>query len=80
MTDAEITQGFTEIVRDSLDDDSVELRPETTAAEVKGWDSVAMVAIIVAVEQRFGVRLRSKEIDKVACVGDMVSLIHSKVG
>ena len=80
MTEAEITAGFTEIVREALDNDAVELRPETTAAEVKGWDSVAMVAIIVAVEQRFSVRLRSKEIDKVACVGDMVSLIHSKVG
>ncbi len=80
MTEAEISAGFTEIVRESLDDDSIELRPETTAAEVKGWDSVAMVAIIVAVEQRFDVRLRSKEIDKVACVGDMITLIHSKVG
>ena len=80
MTEAEITAGFTEIVREALDNDGVELRPETTAAEVKGWDSVAMVAIIVAVEQRFSVRLRSKEIDKVACVGDMVSLIQSKVG
>jgi len=79
MTEAEITTGFTEIVRESLDDDSITLQPEMTAAEVKGWDSVAMVAIIVAVEQRFGVRLRSKEIDKVACVGDMVALIHSKV-
>ena len=79
MTEAEITAGFTDIVRESLDDDTITLQPATTAAEVKGWDSVAMVAIIVAVEQRFGVRLRSKEIDKVACVGDMVALIHSKV-
>ena len=56
----------------------VELRDETTAADVEGWDSVAHVMLILASEREFGVRFESSEIANAANVGDFVTLLESK--
>ena len=37
-----------------------------------------MVLIIVAVQERFGVRLTTREIDSLATVGDFATLIRSR--
>ena len=55
MTQSEILAQLTPIIREVLDNDSIELRRETTAADVEDWDSVAHVRIMVAVEEEFGV-------------------------
>jgi acyl carrier protein len=58
----------------------VELREQTTGADVDGWDSVAHVMLILASEREFGVRFESSEIANAANVGEFVSLIESKRG
>jgi acyl carrier protein len=56
----------------------VELRPETTAADVEGWDSVVHVMLILASEREFGVRFESAEIANASNVGEFVELVDSK--
>lgn len=79
MTDQEIYAGLTEIFQDAFSDSQIALKPETTARDVPGWDSVKMVSLIIATEERFGIKMRSREIDKLESVGDFVSLIRSKL-
>ncbi len=57
----------------------VELRPETTAADVDGWDSVVHVLLVLASERKFGIRFESSEIANAANVGEFVSLVKSKI-
>jgi acyl carrier protein len=57
----------------------VELRPETTAADVDGWDSVVHVLLVLASERKFGIRFESSEIANAANVGEFVSLVESKL-
>ena len=57
----------------------VELRPETTAADVEGWDSVVHIMLVLASERKFGVRFESSEIASAANVGEFVSLVESKL-
>lgn len=57
----------------------VVLRPEMTARDVAGWDSIAMLSLVVGVEERFGIALRAREIDRLHSVGDMVALIAGKL-
>jgi acyl carrier protein len=57
----------------------VELRPETTAADVEGWDSVVHVMLVLASERKFGVRFESSEIANAGNVGEFVSLVESKM-
>lgn len=78
MTGEEIEGGLTEIFREVFADPALELAPEMTAKDVAGWDSLKMVIIILAVEERFGIELRTREMDALHCVGDFVSLIREK--
>jgi acyl carrier protein len=57
----------------------VDLRDETTAGDVEGWDSVVHVMLILASERRFGVRFESSEIANAANVGEFVTLLQSKL-
>jgi acyl carrier protein len=76
MTDAEIYEQLTEIIRDVLMDFDLVLRPDLTAKEVDGWDSYKMIEILVAVEGHFGLKVKSKELDDMENVGDLVTLIR----
>jgi acyl carrier protein len=57
----------------------VELRAETTAADVEGWDSVVHVMLILASEREFVVRFESAEIANASNVGEFVELVESKL-
>jgi acyl carrier protein len=80
MTEEEIYAQLTEIFHQAFGDHSIRLRPQTTASDIAGWDSVKMVSLIVATEQHFGIRMRSREIDRLKCVGDFVALVKAKQG
>jgi len=77
--EGDIFRDLTEIFHETFGDDSIVLRPEMTAADVLGWDSLRMVMLIVAVEERFGIATESAEIDRLRCVGDLERLIHAKL-
>jgi acyl carrier protein len=77
MTDGEIYEQLTEIIRDVLMDFDLVLRPDLTAEEVDGWDSYKMIEIVVAVESHFGLKVKSKELDDLENVGDLVALIRN---
>jgi acyl carrier protein len=57
----------------------VQLRAETTAADVNGWDSVAHVMLVLASEREFGIKFESIEIATAANVGEFVELVASKL-
>ena len=78
-SDAEIYQGLTQVLQDVFGDPSLVATPELSADQVPGWDSVRMINIILAVEQHFGIRLRSKEIDQLKTVGDLAGLVSTKL-
>jgi acyl carrier protein len=78
MTEAEIYEQLTQIFHDVFDDDTIVLRAETTASDVAGWDSMKMVLLIIAVEQHFAIKLRTRDMDALKCVGDFVGIIASK--
>jgi acyl carrier protein len=77
MTDGEIYEQLTEIIRDVLMNFDLVLTPDLTANEVDGWNSFKMIEIIIAVESHFGLKVKSKELDALENVGDLVMLIRN---
>ncbi|MGH7818537.1 MAG: acyl carrier protein [Candidatus Binatia bacterium] len=75
MDEAAIWQTLTDVFRDTLGDDTIRLRPETTAQDVDGWDSVTHIQLLVAVERAFGIRFNTGEVAGLANVGALVRLI-----
>jgi acyl carrier protein len=71
--EAEIYAALTEILRDDL-----VLAPALSADDVEGWDSFKQIEIIMATEERFGVKFRTKELDALGNVGDLARLVMAK--
>jgi acyl carrier protein len=78
MTDEDILQRLTAIFREIFMDDTLELTPETTADNIPGWDSIKYVEIILEVESTFGIKMKTREIDRLKNIGDFLYLIKAK--
>jgi acyl carrier protein len=72
MSNEEILEKMTRILRDLLSDDSIVLNMETRRDEVPDWDSFAYVNFIVAAEVEFGVKFRVAEVESFPNVGAIV--------
>lgn len=70
---------LTEIARDLFDDDDLVLTPELSANDVPEWDSFNHINLIVAVEQKFGVKFQTAELEAMQNIGHLVSLIEQKL-
>lgn len=79
MSEVEIYSALTEIFRDVFMNE-MDLTPQLSAKDVEGWDSFKQIEIILATEQRFGIRLKTREIDGLSCVGDLASVIAGHQG
>jgi acyl carrier protein len=78
MIHDEIYSELTRIFREVFDDDRIVLGPATTADDIEGWDSQAMITLVVAAEARFGISFRTAEIEQLNNVQQFVNLIASK--
>ncbi len=78
IDDAKLYAELTEIFKDVFMKDDIQLTPELCAKDVPGWDSFKQIEIMVAVEERFKIRLNTKEIDSLKCVGDLAAVIRKK--
>jgi acyl carrier protein len=67
------------VILDALKVDEWELTDTTVAAEVPGWDSLSHINVILAVEKRFGIRLKGVEVLRLHSVGDLQRLVDSKL-
>ena len=79
MQDNHIYRSLTELFREVFGDDSIVLTPETTAADIEGWDSMAHVGLIVSIEERMGIRFKSTELEALHNVGQLAGVIEYKL-
>lgn len=67
-----------EIICDVLDCENIEISDNTNAMDIDGWDSLAQVLIIGELQNEFGVKFTSAEVNKFANVGELVDAIIAK--
>jgi len=79
MQQQEIYTRITKIFRDVFDDESLVATPEMTAADVAEWDSVNHITLVVAIEEEFGIKFKTAELEKMKNVGQMVEGIERKL-
>lgn len=75
---ARILEEVTTLLRNIFALEDLAVTPATTAAEVPGWDSIKQIEIIVAAEEKYGIRMKAREVDGLRSVGDLVALIDEK--
>jgi acyl carrier protein len=78
MTDEETKSKLTAVFRETFSNKAIEISEATTASDIKGWDSLAHINLILAVEKAFGIRLVTRDVRSMKNVGDMIRLIKIK--
>lgn len=74
-----IQEQLNEVFRMVFDDGSIQIRPEMTADDIEGWDSLSYVNLIVAVESAFNLEFGQREILAFKNIGDLMSCIEKKM-
>lgn len=77
---SDVLARLNQVFQDVFDDDELSIRPETTAQDIEGWDSLMHVTLMVNVERAFGIRFTSTEVASLKNVGELVGLIARREG
>lgn len=77
MTDQEILQGLAEILNEVAGVSPNDVSPEKSFIDDLDVDSLSMVEVVVAAEERFNVKIPDDDVKNLKTVGDAVSYIKS---
>lgn len=66
------------IFRNFFRDNSLVINTETSAKDIEGWDSLAHITLIVAIEKKFGIKFKLAELQELRNVGDILACVKTK--
>jgi acyl carrier protein len=69
---------LTEVFRVTFGDESLVLTPEMTADDVEGWDSVAHITLIYGIEDEFGMKFSTRDLESLTSVGDLMAIVSRR--
>jgi acyl carrier protein len=72
-----LDERLTQIVKDTIGDDDLDLDESTSAADVDGWDSLAHINIMVAVESEYGVVFSSEQLSQFDNLGELQAFLRA---
>jgi acyl carrier protein len=80
---ADVRDQIRDVFREVFDEPDLVLRDDMTAEDVAGWDSLAHINLIIALERQLKVRFATAEISRMKepgqNVGALLRLIEDKV-
>jgi acyl carrier protein len=79
-TQEEILEGLAEIVNEVAGIEVGEVKLDKSFTEDLDVDSLTMVEVVVAAEDKFGVKIPDEEVKNLSTVGDAVTYIASHAG
>lgn len=75
---SDVVERLTEVFRTTFEDDALVLRPELTADDVEAWDSVSHITLIYAVEDEFGIKFSTRDLEGLDNVGDLIAAVERR--
>lgn len=78
IPELEIMSRMNSVVMDILEIPGLSLQKDMTAKEIDGWDSLAHISIIVAMENEFEIKFKLAEVKTLKNIGDFVELVKTK--
>jgi acyl carrier protein len=79
----EIREQVQDVFRQVFEDPKLQLHDKLSAEDVEGWDSLAHINLIVAIEKRLRVKFATREISRLkedgANVGKLMELLAHKL-
>lgn len=75
MSREEIYKELDEVFQDVFDDEDIHVEDSTTADDIEDWDSLEHINLVVAIENKFGIKFNMNEVTSLKNVGEMVDII-----
>ncbi len=72
---SDILEPLCAIIRSTFGQADAEITRETVALDIDGWDSLSHTFLVLAVEERFGVKLPSDRVFELSDVGELADLV-----
>ena len=69
---------LTNVFRITFEDEDIELFDKMNANDLKKWDSLMHVALMVAIEKEFNFRFMAEELGRIRNVGDIRRIIENR--
>jgi acyl carrier protein len=81
MSDSDaILEKITGIIAEQLDVPTDDVSPEKSFTDDLGADSLAIVELVLALEEEFGIKIPDDQVDSIKTVGDAVGYIKKHQG
>lgn len=80
MKNIEVFARLTEVFRDVFDDGNLLIGPQTTARDVDGWNSLANIRLMIAIEQEFNIKFDVGEFQEYRNIGDLAAAVGRRGG
>ena len=79
MSREEVFEKLNTVFCDVFDDEDIKVSETTTADDIEDWDSLEHINLMAAVEKEFSIEFTMGQIVSMKNVGEMVTLILSKL-
>lgn len=79
MTKEDVYAQLDEIFQDVFDDQSIHVNENTTSDDIEDWDSLEHINLVVAIEEKFGMKFKMSEVTSMKNVGEMVNIILERI-
>lgn len=79
MQKTKVLDQLTTIFRTVFNNQSLVLTSALTANDVDNWDSLSHMLLVTAIEERFSIKFKLRELNKMRDVGNMLEIIMSKL-
>jgi acyl carrier protein len=76
---ANILEELQPLFRDILDQSDLTITRESNSSNVEGWDSLAHINLVTAIEQEYDIKFTIDELLDLENVGEMVDLMEIKL-
>ena len=74
-----IINTLNKIFRDYFNNDKISLNNKTSSKNIKAWDSLAQISLIILIEKKFKIKFTVKEVESLSNVVEMINLINKKI-
>ena len=79
MEKEKVLAGVTEVFDEVFANHGATISESTTAQDIQEWDSLTNIELLVAIEQKFGIKFKSSDISQLQNVGDLCEVIQKKL-
>ena len=76
--EAEVYAALAAILGEVLGQPDVALSPALRLEELPEWESMKLIEVVVALEDRFGMAFGTRELDRLRNVGDLARVVLAK--